>query len=221
MTAEPQASAPARTGSGWKITAIVLLTIILTVVLTLWLVYAMVFPAAFSPVTLNPQEKQVLEQKLARLDTTRHMTPARPSALTPERYSEVAARREIALSERELNALLARDPDLAQRLVIDLSDNLASAKLLVPLDPEFPLLGGKTVKLTAGMEIRYADGRPVMRLQGVSVWGVPLPNAWLGNLKNVDLVREFGNDQGFWQAFAAGVAAMEVRDGELRLTLKE
>ncbi|WP_127477214.1 arginine N-succinyltransferase [Sulfurivermis fontis] len=221
MTAEPHASAPARTGSGRKITAIVLLTIILTVVLTLWLVYAMVFPAAFSPVTLNPQEKQVLEQKLARLDTTRHTPPARPSALTPERYSEVGARREIALSERELNALLARDPDLAQRLVIDLSDNLASAKLLVPLDPEFPLLGGKTVKLTAGMEIRYADGRPVMRLQGVSVWGVPLPNAWLGNLKNVDLVREFGNDQGFWQAFAAGVAAMEVRDGELRLTLKE
>ena len=35
--------------------------------------------------------------------------------------------------------------------------------------------------------MRYANGRPVMVLKGVSVWGVPLPNAWLGNLKNIDL----------------------------------
>lgn len=224
MTAETQAPAPAKTGSGWKIAAIVLLTFLLTVVLTLWLVFTLVFPSQFKPVTLSQKEAQVLEQKLERLEPrareARPATGGQP-ALTPERYAEADARREIALSEKELNALLATNTDLAHRLAIDLSDNLASAKLLVPLDPDFPLLGGKTIKLTAGMEMHYAQGRPVMILKGVSIWGVPVPNAWLGNLKNVDLVQKFGADQGFWKAFADGVDAIEVKDGELRLRLKE
>jgi hypothetical protein len=45
--------------------------------------------------------------------------------------------------------------------------------------------------------------------------------AWLGNLKNIDLVQEFGSDKGFWQAFADGVEEIEVEEGELRIKLKE
>lgn len=221
MTAEIQDSVSSKNGSGWKITAIVLLTIMLTVAVTLWLAFTVLFPSEFKPVMLSQKEAQVLEQKLERLDPAVRPVPMQKVPLSPERYSEVAASREITLSEKELNALLAHNTDLAQRLAIDLSDNLASAKLLVPLDPGFPLLGGKTVKLTAGMEMRFANHRPVMILKGVSVWGVPLPNAWLGNMKNIDLVQEFGTDQGFWHTFAAGVESMEVRDGELRLKLKE
>jgi hypothetical protein len=71
------------------------------------------------------------------------------------------------------------------------------------------------------MEMRFAAGRPVVILKGVSIWGVPLPNAWLGNMKNIDLVQEFGNDRGFWQAFADGVEVIDVKDGELRIRLKE
>lgn len=221
MTAEIQDSVSTKNGSGWKIAAIVLLTIMFTVAVTLWLAFTVLFPSEFKPVMLSQKEAQVLEQKLERLDPAARPVPVQKAPLSPERYSEVAASREITLSEKELNALLAHNTDLAQRLAIDLSDNLASAKLLVPLDPEFPLFGGKTVKLTAGMEMRSANHRPVMILKGVSVWGVPLPNAWLGNMKNIDLVQEFGTDQGFWQAFAAGVESMEVRDGELRVQLKE
>jgi len=35
---------------------------------------------------------------------------------------------------------LATNTDLAHKLAIDLSKNLASAKLLVPLDPDMPVL---------------------------------------------------------------------------------
>jgi hypothetical protein len=28
--------------------------------------------------------------------------------------------------------------------------------------------------------------------------GVPIPNAWLGNLKNVELAQEFSGNDGFW-----------------------
>jgi hypothetical protein len=227
MNAEPQQPTPAKPRSIWTILGLMLLTVLLSVGITVTVVYFMLFPGDFKPVTLNPQEEQVLEQKLQRLDFSQRQTPrgSRPASsqppLTPERYSEEGASREISLSERELNALLANNTDLAQRLAIDLSDNLASAKLLVPLDPEFPILGGKTLKLSAGMEMRYTSGKPVIILKGVSVWGVPLPNAWLGNLKNIDLVQEFGSDRGFWQAFADGVEEIEVKEGKLRIRLKE
>jgi hypothetical protein len=61
----------------------------------------------------------------------------------------------------------------------------------------------------------------VIILRGISLWGVPLPSAWLGNMKNIDLVREFGADQGFWQAVADGVEEISVAEGRLRIRLKE
>jgi hypothetical protein len=109
---------------------------------------------------------------------------------------------------------------MAKKLAIDLSDDLASAKLLVPLDPELPLFGGKTLKVTAGMELRYNNQRPVAILRGVSIWGVPIPNAWLGGIKNIDLFQEFGMDQGFWYTIAAGVEDIHIEDGKLTIQLK-
>jgi hypothetical protein len=51
--------------------------------------------------------------------------------------------------------------------------------------------------------------------------GVPLPNAWLGGLKNIDMVNEFGTSEGFWKAFADGVDNIHVENGGLRIVLKE
>jgi hypothetical protein len=125
------------------------------------------------------------------------------------------------MSERELNAVIASNPDLAKRFALDLSSNLASAKMLIPLDPGLPVMGGKTLRVNAGLELAYANERPIVKLRGVSIMGVPLPNAWLGNLKNVDLVEQFGDEPGFWRAFSDGVALIEIEDGQLHIKLKE
>jgi hypothetical protein len=61
----------------------------------------------------------------------------------------------------------------------------------------------------------------VVALTGVSVWGVPIPNAWLGGLKHVDLVGEFGGDPGFWSSLAAGIEDIRVDDGKITIKLKE
>jgi hypothetical protein len=223
-------TAPVRRFNAWQLSTFVLLAILLTL-LTVWLFNAVLFPSEFKPVTLNAKEQQVLDDKLQglerfRMQADRRASRSRPYSkttddLTPEPYTEEGASREIRLSEKELNALLAKNTELATRLAIDLSDNLASAKLLVHLDDEFPLLGGNTIKLTAGAELAYASDNPVVKLRGISVWGVPIPNAWLGGIKNVDLIQEFGQEPGFWKAFADGVEAIEVRDGHLLITLKE
>lgn len=212
-----------------KIFGIIVAASLISTLVALTAVYLYLFPGSFKPVTLSAGEEQALENKLGKLEAIQR-SPALHSArlksksddtLQPERYSETGANREIVLTERELNALLARNTDLAERLAIDLSQDLASAKLLIPLDQEFPLLGGKTLKVTAGLELAYRGERPVVALRGISLWGVPIPNAWLGNMKNVDLMREFGDQKGFWSAFAEGIEEIEVREGQLRVRLKE
>ena len=54
-----------------------------------------------------------------------------------------------------------------------------------------------------------------------SLGGVPLPNAWLGNLKHKNLIEEFGGDAGFWEVFADGVENMQVKEGHILVKLKE
>ena len=196
-------------------------------VLTFWAVRVYLYPSDFEPVELSAREQSALDAKLARLEGLGGFE--RPASnreddetwLRPEPYDESEADREISLSERELNSLIAQNTDLATRVAIDLSDDLASARLLIPVDPDFPLLGGKTLRVNAGVGLAYTGKRPVVRLKGISVMGVPIPNAWLGNLKNVDLVEQYGTDTGFWQAFAAGVAQLAVEEGRLKIKLRE
>jgi hypothetical protein len=120
-----------------------------------------------------------------------------------------------------MNALLAKNTDLAQKLAIDLADNLVSAKLLIPLEEDFPVLGGKTLRFNAGVGMAYQNGRPIIILKGISIMGIPIPNAWLGGLKNIDLVNEFGVDPGFWRSFSEGVEHIQVTDGQINIKLKE
>jgi hypothetical protein len=224
------------------ILGIILVTMAVTAGATIWLINNQLFATSFAPVSLNKEEQQVLSSKLAQIGIAAEaQTSEEPSGagqpavagqsaeasskaaddLEPEPYSEDPSKRAVRLTERELNALLAQSTDLAERLVIDLADNVASAKLLVDLDPDFPFIGGKTLKVTAGAELAYRDKRPIVVLKGVSVWDVPIPNAWLGNLKNVDLVSEFGGQDGFWKSFADGIDNIKVEQGNLLIQLAE
>ena len=217
----PENETPTNTTSsnGWRTFGIVMITVILTSLIGYWVVTTYLFPSKFTPVELDQDEQQQLEHKLQRIGIS--STSSQQATLEPQPYSEAGASREIHLSERELNSMLANNTDLASKLVIDLSDNLASARLLVHLDEDFPFLGGNTVKLSAGMELSLSDGKPIAILRGVSAWGVPLPNAWMGNMKNINLIEEFGASGGFWQAINDGVEEIDVEDGQLRIKLKE
>ncbi len=225
--------------SGKQVGLFILLAVLVTAGITFWLIRTYLFANDFRPVELSQQEQVELDDKLRAIgvdpesllpDADRGDTESLASRidrdsegrLIPERYSEEGASRTVELSERELNSMLANNSDLARRFAVDLADSLASAKLLIgPIDPDIPVLGGKTLRFSAGLELDYRDERPVVILRGVSLMGVPIPNSWLGNLKNIDLVNEFGGDPGFWQSFADGVEIIEISDGKLRIELKE
>lgn len=232
--------------SGKQVFLIVLITLLVAVVLTYFVLQHYVFAKEFKPIHLSQTETVVLNEKLQALgfqpDTSvadnepkkkKSLWGSRDqkeddikeqegeSTLTPESYKEDASKREINFSEKELNAMLAKNTDMAKRVAIDLASDLASAKMIIPMDPDFPFIGGKTLRVNTGLGLSFANDRPVVILKGVSIMGVPIPNAWLGNLKNVDLVQEFGLESGFWKTFAAGVEYINVEDGMLQIKLKE
>ncbi|MFZ5466982.1 MAG: arginine N-succinyltransferase [Pseudomonadota bacterium] len=206
---------------------IVLATILVTIAATFWFARTFIYAKDFIPIELSATEQRTLESKLRALGYEPDAPERGPKPQTdeewlrPRPYAERAEERVVSFSERELNALIANNKDLARKMSVDLSRDLVSVRLLVPFEPDFPILGGKTLRVSTGVEAAFRDGRPVVVLKGISLMGVPIPGAWLGGMKNIDLVREFGDEQGFWQGFAEGVEDIRVEDGQLRVTLKE
>ncbi len=221
------------------VSLIIVGTMIVTLVVGAIAVRYYLFPNQFEPVELNATEQQTLDDKLAAIGVQPDQPPPRAGdrfssqpeefdeqgRLKPEPYREKDAPREVQFDERELNAIIARDPEMARRLAIDLSEDLVSVKLLVPLPPDFPFMGGQTLRLNAGAEVQQiptpVGSRLAVIVTGVSLWGVPLPNTWIGGLKGVDLVAEFGSEPGFWQSLADGVESVQVEEGQLVFRLAE
>jgi hypothetical protein len=229
MTTEIARPPEQKTGKGFtgmQVLGLVIGSMVLAIIATAFAIKLLLFPGPFKPVVLSDREERQLESKLAFFEgfgegTRQSGNEIANGRLQPEQYSEAGASREITFTERELNAMVAKNTDLAETLAIDLAENMISVKLLIPLDPDFPMLGGKTLKVKAGAELAYRQGRPVVKLKGVSLMGVPMPNAWLGGIKNMDLVQEFGMEEGFWKTFADGIESISVADGFLKIKLSE
>lgn len=207
--------------------------------LAFWWLKSNFYAKDLKPVKLDQEEQVVLDKKIERLQSfdidsnpsdeklengnypVYSDKPLEAEPLENEKYSEEGAIREIILSERELNSMIADNPDLAEKVAIDLSKDLLSLKLIVPLDEDLLVVGGKTLKLKAGIKLAYADSKPVVAIQGVTLGGVPMPNAWLGGVKYENLIEEFGDQGGFWEMFSKGVEDLEVVEGGIRIKLKE
>ena len=221
-----------QTKSKWpRILGIIALFFIVVITVSVWWIKHNLYANPFNPTKLNEREQQVLKTKLERLEqsfqkqgkfsgtrTDEEMTKER---LEPEDYTEDPARREIRISQKELNALIAKDEKAARQIAINLSDDMISLKLIIPVDKDIPFLGGKTLRLSCGVTLRHEAGKPVVALRGVSIGGIPIPNAWLGNLKNVDLVHEFNGQHGFWGTLSKGVEDIKVSNGSLSIKLRE
>lgn len=197
--------------------------------ISVWAVFTFIFPDEFKPVRLSSIEKQELNAKLKQVkffQISQNVTKDQQrmdenTPIEPGPYKENALSREFILTEREINALFMKNSELGKRLAVDLSEDLTSAKLLLPINEDIPFIGGKMLKVTAGLELACAEGRPIVVLKGVSIWGIPLPGSWLGNLKNVDLIKKYGDEGGFWETFSAGIEAIKVGEGSLCIRLKE
>ncbi len=220
-----------------QVLGLVALAVLITAGVSILVFKTYFFPSEFRPVNLNSREEKVLAEKFETLDSIKAGVSSQrnkalrkstksprldsTSTIEPVPYSEEGVKREIEFTERELNGMLAKNTDLAKKLAIDLSDDLISAKLILPIDEDFPIMGGKILRLRSGLVFTYAKGKPVVILKGITIMGVPIPNAWLGGIKNIDLIENFGADKGFWKTFSDGVEDIRVEEGLLKIKLKE
>jgi len=212
--------------SGWIIFAVFVALCLVAVLVVRYYFW----PSPYKPTELSQKEELILQQKIKKIipgfqfdsqSALAEQVDASTKSLTPQPYSEEGADRLVSFSEREINALLAKNTDLADKLAIDFSNDLVSATLLVPVEEGFPILGGKTVRINTGMGLAFTNNRLIAVLKGVSVMGVPLPSSWLGGLKNIDLVEQFDEQGGFWERFADGIVHLSVQDNQIEIELAE
>ena len=60
-----------------------------------------------------------------------------------------------------------------------------------------------------------------LRIQKFTVSGFAVPSAWMGDLKDVDLMDEFLGDSDFAKAFARGLKSLEVGEDYIRVVPNE
>jgi len=121
-------------------------------------------------------------------------------------------RKFFVLTEREINGLIHQNTTLGEDVKVELASDAIHLRIKMTLDEDVPVLGGKTVKGRARLLASESEG---LVLDDVTVYGVSLPNAWLGNLKGVSLFSAL-EDQ-----LPSGVKSLAVSNGELRVELEE
>jgi hypothetical protein len=166
---------------------------------------------AIKPVQLSAEEKAVVEAKVEALQVEAPATPTEPT------YEK--GKKEIVLTDRELNGLLNEHTTLGDKLKFELGTDAINARLETDLDPDLPVVGGKKLKARARFIVKTEEGVPSLVLEDLTVWGVSLPNDWLAQLKGKDLLGEIlGGGKG---GKIAGIEEMSVEPGQLKIRLKE
>jgi hypothetical protein len=196
--AAPSQPAPATRRSWWKFVLLALVLLLLGLVALWWW-----HNRPIKAVQLNTEEKAALEEKL---------DPAQPGEAEYQ-----PGGKEIVITERELNGLLNEHTDLGDRVSFQLVPGAVHARVVTDLDPDVPVVGGKKLKARARFLVETRDGVPELILDDLTVWGLSLPNDWLGGLKGQNLLGELLGDA----PALSGLASLEVERGRLVLTLKD
>lgn len=206
MTEVPPPAAPRRRSC--LVPALITVIVILAVVLGVYWWHN----RPIKPVQLSAQEKAAVE---AKLEAVQH-APSSPANPVPPTY-EIGAK-DIILTERELNGLLNENTSLGDKLKFELVDGAVHARIETDLDKDLPVVGGKRLKAQARFFVNTDSGRPRLVLDDLTVWGVSLPNDWLGGLKGQDLLGQTVGSKG---GGLAGVKEIKVESGRLVIRLAD
>lgn len=157
------------------------------------------------PVVLSAKEKEVVAEKVEAIQK-------------PEEPKYEKGSKEIILTERELNGLLNENTTLGKSVSFELATGAIHARVETDLDPDLPLVGGKHLKARARFLVNKEPGKAGFVLDDVTVWGISLPNDWLGGLKGHDLLGETIGGKG---GRIAGVEEFKVETGKLVIRLAD
>ncbi len=215
----PPVAPPKRSKTLWIVLGVLLAVILLVVGLWWW------FNRPISPVVLSPAELTVVEAKVEALerpiqnDAVTDPNAATDPDVAPPTYEKGS--KEIILTERELNGLLNQNTDLGKSLRFELVPNAVHARVEMDLDPDLPILGGKRLKARARFLVSDVPGEVSLKLDDLTVWGISLPNDWLGGLKGQDLLSKVLGQGEPIKGKVAGIEEFKIESGRLVIKLSE
>jgi hypothetical protein len=223
-TVPPMAGPPPRKKRRWVLygcgsLVALLLIIIVTVAITIWWIQRPI-----KPVTLSEKEKTVLDKKLQAVSKDNSY----PASITnrqipnPEKPKEpvyVPGSKVIKITEREINGLLNQNTDLGHTVRLEFVRDAINAYLAVPIPKDFPIGGGRTFRARSRFHLALdANGQPDANLEDVTVFGISLPNAWLGGIKGKNLLADAARDRN-GNPLLKGIKSLHVESGALVLEL--
>jgi hypothetical protein len=206
--------------SSWKkpaliFTGIVLSCCLLTAVATVWWVKHNIYASPLHPVQLSQTEKTDLDAKLAKLELSEEVVPPEAPAKTD------GDPRTISISSKEINAFLANQ-GIGEQVKLDVTRNRIAANFLLPIDKDAPLFAGTTLRIRLALNaLMNENGKLVVKVDDVSLGGIPLPNAWLGDIKGLDLITSNIGEDPALERFAAGIKEFRLENGHVHIVLNE
>ncbi len=217
---QPTSEENPRSGSCLVRGLIVLGVLVIAIILAvLW------YNRPIRPVVLTEPEKAVVEQKIAAMQVPAESPPASIDATeggttateTTESYQP--GKREIAFTDRELNGLLNEQTGLGDQISFQFTPGVVVARIATPLPEDVPILGGTTLRAHAKFAVDPSGASPKLALEDFTVWGISLPNDWLGGIKNLNLLDQaFGAED---NKGIPGVESLTIEKGRLLIRLKE
>ena len=158
-------------------------------------------------IVLSPPEQKVLDEKLSAIEAD----PGDPEY--------VPGGKEIVLTERELNGLLHDNTGLGDQLKLELASKAIHARISADIPEDFPIMSGKKLKGRARFFIADEHDHPALILDDLTIWGISLPNAWLGDIKGRNLLGEILGKSS--SGGLAGVEDIEIARGKLIIRLED
>lgn len=199
------------------ILGVILVTGGIAVATTAWWVKHTLYPSPMKPVTLTATEQAAFDSKLQTLSAP----PSAPASAPVVPQDPELAKRTLVITEREVNAYLAKQ-NLGESVEVNFSEGQVSAAIILTAPQDFPLLSGQKVRMRLTFGTSLNPGQKLsFILDDVSLGGISLPNAWLADLKGVDLIaKNIQSDPGL-QRFLAGIQQLEIHSGEMRVLLNK
>src|ERR1039458_9956348 len=172
-----------------------LLVVVGSVVITIWWIQRPI-----KPVVLSAREKAAVEEKLQHIGggnapapTPNRRSGAPPPATAPGTEAKEGQERRytpgskvLKLTEREINGLLNANTDLGKSVRLEFATDAVNAYLVVPIPQDFPVGGGKIFRARGRFRVSLGnDATPNAILEDITVFGLSLPKAWLGGLKEI------------------------------------
>lgn len=224
----PPAPVIVRQGPSWGRILLVTLGILVlgcvaTAATTAWWVKRNFYAEPIQPVHLTQSEQTMLEAKLHVLETSAAPATGSPNAPTLPEASPGEQERTLLITAKEINAYLATQ-NLGENVRVDLGNDSISATVIapVPADSGLPLVSGTTLRLSLALAARMdANKKLAVEVRDVRIGGVPIPNAWLGDIKGMNLAGEDLEKDPALQQFFKGIQDMKITPAGLRVVLAE